>query len=294
MIAALFLALQAVFPQGGAIGLTPPPGMTESASFTGFESAAGDSILIAELPREAYAELTRRITATPVGQPLPNGVTIDAPGVPVTLADGVKAIRWRGHQTVAGTRFAKWLMLAEGPGATAIVTAQAPEARASAAEAGFEAALASLRFQPPASLDGAIAALPFAVGDMAGFRAVRTLMGSALMLTEGPRDIDPDGAQPLVVVAASIDARPILDPEASARQMFGAQDFTRLEAKSLEQRGDDTIVDGTGVDRARYVRLRQHLRIKPGGGYVRTVCIWPVADDLAARCDRLAASIRAK
>jgi hypothetical protein len=297
MIAAAVALLQAaaVFPQGGAIGLTPPPGMTQSASFTGFEHSGGDSIVITELPREAYAELVRRLSATPVGQPLPNGMTIDTAGTPITLADGSKAMRWRGHQMGGGTRYAKWLMLAEGPALTAVVTAQVPEPRAAGAAAGIEAALASLRFQAAAGLDAAIAALPFVVADRAGFRPVRTLMGSALMLTEGPRDTDPDGAQPLVVVAGSVDARPILDPEAWARQMFGAQDnFTRIELKSLERRGDAVIADGTGVDRARYVRLRQHLRVKPAGGYLRVVCIWPVADDLAVRCDRVAASVRPK
>jgi hypothetical protein len=297
MIVAAVVALQAaaIFPQGGAIGLTPPPGMIESARFTGFEHSGGDSIIVTELPREAYAELVKRLSATPVGQPLPNGMTLDSAGTPVTLADGSKGTRWRGHQMGGGTRFAKWLMLAEGPAVTAVVTAQVPEPRVAGAAAGIEAALASLRFQGAASLDTAIAALPFVVGDRAGFRPVRTLMGSALMLTEGPRDTDPDGAQPLVVVAGSVDDRPILDPEAWARQMFGAQDnFTRIELKSLERRGDDVIADGTGVDRARYVRIRQHLRVKSGGGYLRIVCIWPVADDLSARCDRVAVSVRPK
>lgn len=297
MIAAILIAIQAaaIFPQGGAIGLAPPPGMTEAAAFTGFESAAGDSIVVAELPREAYADLIRRIAASPAGQPLPNGVTIDGPGTPVTLAGGIAGMRWRGHQTVAGVRYAKWMLLAEGPAATAIVTAQVPEPRAAGAAPAIEAALASLRFQAAADLETAIAALPFALGDRAGFRPVRTLMGSALLLTEGPRDTDPDGAQPIVVVAASIDARPIADPEASARQMFGAQaGFTRIDMKTIERRGDTVVADGTAVDRARYVRLRQHLRPTPGGGYLRTVCMWPVADDLAARCDRLAGSVASK
>ncbi|PCD02561.1 hypothetical protein COC42_14230 [Sphingomonas spermidinifaciens] len=296
MIALAALALQAaVFPQQGAIGLAPPPDMRPSAGFTGFENDAGDSILIAELPREAYAELVRRIAATPAGQPLPNGVTLDGAGTAVTLAGGVRAMRWRGHQSVAGTRFAKWLLLAEGLSATAIVTAQVAEPRAAASAAAIEAALGSVRFQAPAGLDAAITALPFIVADRAGFRPVRTLMGSALMLTEGPRDTDPDGAQPLAIVAASVDARPILDPEASARHMFGAQTgFTRIELKSLTRKGDTVVAAGTAVDRARVVAMRQHLRLKPGGGYIRTVCIWPVADDLAARCDALAGGVRPK
>lgn len=292
----LALALQAaVFPQGGAIGLVPPAEMRAAEAFTGFAASEGDSIVIAELPPEAYLELVARLDATPAGQPLPNGITLSGPGEAVTLAGGNPAKRWRGEQTVAGVRYAKWLMIAGSAGATAVVTAQVPADRAVTAAPAIEAALATLRFQPPPALDAAIAALPFAIGDSAGFRPVRTLMGSALILTEGPRDTDPDGAQPLVVVAASVDARPIPDAEASARQMFAAQDnFTRIELKSLERSGDDVIAAGTAVDRARVVALRQHLRVRPQGGYLRIVCVWPVADDLAARCDRLAASVRAK
>lgn len=292
---AALIAQAAIFPQGGAVGLAPPPGMTESTRFTGFESASGDSILIAELPRAAYAELVARIAATPAGQPLPNGVTLDGPGAAVTLAGGIKAMRWRGFQAVAGTRYAKWLLLAEGPSTTALVTAQVPEPRAATEAAAIDVALGSVRFRAAATLDAAIAALPFTLGDRAGFRPVQTLMGSALMLTEGPLDADPAGDQPLAVVAASIDARPVPDPEASARQMFGTQaGLTEIELQSLIRNGDDVVAAGTGLDGARRVTLRQHLRLTPGGGYVRIVCIWPAADDIAARCDRLAAGVRAR
>ncbi|WP_315763512.1 hypothetical protein [Sphingomonas sp. Y38-1Y] len=297
MIALALIAAQAaaVYPQGGAIGLVPPPGMTAAEGFTGFADTAGGSIVVAELPAEAYAELVARIDAAKPGEPLPNGIVLDGSGTVPRLADGVEAKRWRGHQTVGGQRYAKWLLIAKSGATTAIVTAQLPEAGAAAGTAAIEAALATLRIRQPAEIEAAVAALPFAIGDRAGYRPVRTLMGSGLILTDGPRDTDPDGAQPVVVVAASIDGRPIADPEAYARQLFEAQPgFTRLKVVEARRTGDDVVVAGTAVDRARVVSIRQHLRLQPAGGYVRTVCIWPVADDLAARCDRLAGSIRPK
>lgn len=294
MIAAAVLLLQAAvtFPQGGAIGLTPPADMTEASGFTGFSNTAGDSITLAELPKEAWAELVKRIAATPAGRPLPNGVIIDGPGDVITLPGGERAVRWRGHQQVGGTRHAKWVVLAEGADATAVVIAQVDASRAADRAPAIESALATVRFQRPADLESAIAALPFSIGDRAGFRAVRTLMGSGLVLTEGPRDTDPDGAQPLVIVASSLDQTAPPDRTAFARNLFVAQpNFTRLTVRDLVADGERVTITGTAVDRARFVTLRQHLRFVENGGYLRTMCIWPVADDLTARCDRVAASV---
>lgn len=48
-----------VFPPGSAVGLTPPAGMRPADGFTGFQdSGAGASLLIAELPAEAYPALS--------------------------------------------------------------------------------------------------------------------------------------------------------------------------------------------------------------------------------------------
>ncbi|HTG37781.1 hypothetical protein [Sphingomonas sp.] len=291
-LAALLIQAAALFPQGGAIGLTPPADMREASDFTGFANAAGDSIVIAELPREAWPQLVERLSATPPGRPLPNGVILDGPGDLIKLPNGERAVRWRGHQQVGGTRHAKWIVLAESAETTAVVTAQVEASRAADRAPAIEAALATLRFQRPADLESAIAALPFVIGDRAGFRAVRTLMGSGLILTEGPRDTDPDGAQPLVVIASSLDKRAPPDRAGFARKLFeGQPNFTRLTVGDVTTGGDRVTITGTAVDRARYVTLRQHLRFVGDGGYLRTMCIWPVADDLTQRCDRLAASV---
>lgn len=297
MIVAIALVPQAAatFPQGGAIGMVPPAGMVESDDFTGFRNADGDSILIAELPPEAYAELAKRIASTPPGTALPNGVTLDGPGADVTLADGTPAKLYRGHQQVAGARHAKWLLLAGGKSATALVTIQIADARAKATTPGVEAALKTVRLKAAADIGTAITALPFTIGDRAGFRPVRTLMGAALILTEGERDTDPDGAQPLVIVASSLDMRIPPDRADYARKLFeGQREFTRIAVKETKSDGDDVLVSGTAVDRARVIALRQHMRFDDSGKYVRTVCTWPVADDYAARCDKVAASVTLK
>lgn len=281
-----------VFPQQGAIGMVPPTGMTESASFAGFEDkATGASITLAELPPQAFAELIERID-TAGGGKLPGGVKLSDDGTPLTLTDGTPARLYRGEQASGGALHAKWLLVVNGATATAIVTTQVPQASAAATAPAVEAALRTVRLRGAAELEMAIAALPFAVGDRAGFRPVRTLMGSGLILTDGPLDVDTEGAQPVVIVANSLGAAPVADRAGHARTLFEATaDLTRLKIDGEGASPDSTMLTGTAVDRARYIRIRQHVRYGGRGGYVRIVCIAPVADDIAARCDRLARSV---
>ena len=56
----------------------------------------------------------------------------------------------------------------------------------------------------------------------AGFRPVHTLLGSAVVLTEGPLDVDPDNSQPVVIVASSLGSAPITDRATAARAAFEA------------------------------------------------------------------------
>ena len=57
-------AADAVFPPGSRIGLTPPPGISPSHNFQGFEDAANSvAVVIAALPREAHWDLRRSTSA---------------------------------------------------------------------------------------------------------------------------------------------------------------------------------------------------------------------------------------
>jgi len=49
-----------VFPPGSRIGLVPPPGMTPSASFQGFEDRAnGAMLVVTELSVQSYAKVAQ-------------------------------------------------------------------------------------------------------------------------------------------------------------------------------------------------------------------------------------------
>lgn len=285
-------AAQPIYAKGGAIGLVPPPGMREASSFSGFESAStGASITLAELPAEAYGPIILKLDA---GEELPNGLSFPGKGEPVELADGTKAVLLHGTQEVAGIKFAKWLLIAGGEAVTALVTAQVPEGAAEAQRATIEATLKSVVLRAPAKKEDALAALPFAIGEQAGFRVIRTLMGSGVILTEGPRDVDPDTTQPMVIVVSAL--RPIAPAQraAAARQSFeafgGMKDITVADESGDGDRNFRTAGTAT-TDKGKPITLIQHMRYTAGGGYLRTVCVAPKPMDIAERCDTLAGSV---
>ncbi|WP_245263226.1 hypothetical protein [Azorhizobium doebereinerae] len=302
LAAALLLAgaagamAQAVFPPGVSIGLAPPPGMGPSAGFAGFQHPSGASIVVVEMPAEAYAQLTEKFTPETLRS---SGFIVAGAAQPLQLADGEGRLL-RGTQDANGQTYAKWVVIARGPGTTALVTAQVPEgARAQVSDAAVEAALRSIAFRPQQSLQDQIGALPFTIGDTAGFRAVRVIAGSGLLLTDGPKDVDPDATQPIVVVASSLGAPTSpADQDALARRALGTlaqMSEISITDEKRAMRGAATVLllHATAKD-ARSGRLVQVTQtvIFSEGRYVRVVGIAP-ADraDAIARTDRLAGSV---
>ena len=215
------LNAEPIFPTGSAVGLEPPPGMTVSSRFSGFEDRErGASIVIVEMPAEAYDEVQGRFTAEGLK---PTGIAV---GERRDLqVPGGRAILVRGAQKAGGLTFTKWIILAGAPTRTAMVTAQVPEGvRNLYTDDVVEAALRTLAFRAAPSTDERLAALPFRIGDFAGFRVAQVLAGSAVALTEGPRDIDPEAVQPSLIVASSFAGAV---PE-SERESFGIKALRSL------------------------------------------------------------------
>src|SRR5207245_2234441 len=83
------------FPGAGRVGLQPPSGMTPSTNFAGFEDRSEiASILIAEMPAAAYAQLDKGLTETALASK--GMVVADRREWPVA---GATAFLIRGKQT---------------------------------------------------------------------------------------------------------------------------------------------------------------------------------------------------
>ncbi|MCJ2046684.1 hypothetical protein MKK58_19390 [Methylobacterium sp. J-078] len=290
-------AAEPIFPPAGAVGLVPPPGMAPAKAFAGFEHRSGASIVIVEMPAEAYGQLVTGFTPealSATGFRAKGG----SEGLPVAGGEGRVL---RGSQAANGLTYAKWVAVVRGAGGTGLVTVQVPEsARRQVPDRAVEAALATIAFRAPGSVDDQIATLPYTVGDRAGFRPVRTLMGNALLLTDGPRDVDPEGTQALVIVAPALGQVPVAPGQegAFARKALGTIREVRDVVVTDEERStrDGAVVvhlRGTGKDArsGREVGVIQTIRFADGG-YLRVVGL-AGADrpEVLARVERIAASV---
>ena len=290
-------AAEPMFPAGGAVGIAPPSEMTPSHAFAGFEHKdSGSSIVISELPAEAYQQLVESFTPDALKA---RGVDAAGPAEDLALAAGAKAKLIRGSQEQNGVAIRRWIVIASNDAVTAVVTVQSPRT-AALAEADVEAALKTVAFRAPQAIGDQIAALPFAIGDMAGFRAVRVIGGSGVYLTDGPKDVIDDGSQPFVVVAASLGKMPPPD----ARDAFAKKAFEQLNGVSGLETTSATLdggslsrIEGRGTDpkSALPMYVTQTIRFEDER-YVRVVALARETekDKFAERFDTLAKSVTAK
>lgn len=281
-----------VFPPGSAIGLRPPAGMKPAARFTGFVDEANQaSILLAELPPETYAGLAALDDAAFLQR---QGIAVAARRE-ATLPVG-RAVLLRGTQRAASGTVGKHILILGAPAITALATFQYPEGSKAHTASTAEAALLSAAIRPVPPLAEKIAALPFALRDMAGFRPIRTLAGTGLILTDGPLDVAPDAEQPLVVVQRQFSPDGGAASRAAlARSRFAAAGLgtpTVLRDEAMGASG--WLLDATGPD-ARTSAPRyayQVVRLVPGGVLHLLAIARPDGRDaLARRLGRVAAGM---
>ncbi|WP_234053891.1 MULTISPECIES: hypothetical protein [unclassified Xanthobacter] len=217
LMAAAALAGEVVFPRGSVMGLEPPPGMVESTTFAGFEDGAHNaSILMVDMPPQAYAQIEDGFSDAALAS---KGITVESRG-PFTIP-GAKGYLVTGTQTAGPFRVRKWILLAGTDLVTALVTVQVAETDAAALpDAEVRKALATLAFRSP---QDQVAALPFTVTDLAGFRVVRTFGGSTVMLTDGPKNTIEGAEQPYFVVSVASGA-----PREDERRQFALRALSTL------------------------------------------------------------------
>jgi hypothetical protein len=181
-------AADPIFPPGSRIGLVPPAGMVTADAFFGFSDPNKDAaILIAALPAAAYSQIEKSMDTEALRK---QGITLDK-REPMQLSIG-KAFLFTGWQVVDKARYRKWLLLAAASDLTALVTVQVPEHENAYSDPIVRAALATLAVRPTVPQAEELSLLPFAVGDLAGFKIDSVLPGRALVLSdvqgEGPND----------------------------------------------------------------------------------------------------------
>jgi hypothetical protein len=152
-------------------------------------------------------------------------------------------------------------------------------------EAQIRDALKSVSLRGPVALEEQISALPFRIGEKAGFRPVRVSSGNSVLFTDGPQDTIKAVEQPIIIMAASLNVPP---PGAEQRNQFAraalnsnqilkdikierseafrfkGQDWHEIVAKATEaESGQPVIVMQTiRFDSDRYVRMVGLTRVE--------------------------------
>ncbi|HGM6068916.1 TPA: hypothetical protein ACKP39_002614 [Stenotrophomonas maltophilia] len=281
---------------GSVVSLSPPPGFAPAPNFSGFVSEDGRaSILVAELPAEASSVVSElfvdegtarsRFASQGVEVDRLESLSVDGRIVPVAI----------GSQDAHGYTFDKWMALFSGS-PTVMITVQAPRGHALTHKQAMRA-LASVTLRPLATIEQKMAAMPFSIEPVPPFRLIGTLSGSAVALTAGERDTDPEGLQPLVIVAsqlslpfASNDLQQVSDQLIAGT--VGIQGGRITSRRNVSFGGiTGHRVDGVTPDGRLY---RHYLALWPGERFVRLAAILPPGSskDVEDAVDAMAASVR--
>ena len=210
------LAAEPVFPPGSRIGLVPPPSMKPARGVAGFQDpATGAAIVTMEMPAEAF----QSVAAGFADQALKSqGFTLKSRDK--VMIGKSEATLVSGEQAENGRNVPKSVLLTSDGTLTAMVIAQLPVGAPQAARDEVNAALRTVALRAPLTTEQQVAALPFKLGDTAGFRPVRAMAGSALLMTDGPKDVVREAEQPIMIVAQSFAPGPSTPEQ---RDLFAKQ-----------------------------------------------------------------------
>lgn len=260
---------------GTTVTMTPPTGFEPAKDFSGFaDRKTKSSILIAELPPEAWPQLS-----TLFGNLHTVRAGFKQKGIDVATLDKVptasgEAFLASGTQTVADTKLAKWVALAQGS-RTVMITIQAMPA-AKLDDATVKAMLKTVSLGDAPSVADKLASLPFTVTPSAPFRVLDVMAGSTVAMTVGDKDVDPKGEQPLLIVSAQIGNSPVLseDPTVIARTLLRQTrnlDKSTIDSEKRVSFGgvsDAVLLEGTTDGNKRFV---QYFATGPSGRFVRMI-----------------------
>jgi len=266
-------AAEPVFPPASRIGLVPPQDMILSKRFSGFENEErAAAITFAEMPVQAFDQLSSGLTKEALKK---QGLTMKSrEAVKLGSKDGILV-----SSTMTGSEMGrKWLLLIKDADMTGLVVAEIRGGQDGYSDAQIRDALKSVAVRNDVSLDERISALPFRIGEKAGFRPVRVMAGNAVLLTDGPKDTIQAAEQPVVILAASLQPLPVsgeqrkkfaeaalyanqvlknIRIERSDSFRLGGQDWHEIVARAVEAESGQPVVVMQSMlfDGGRYVRL---------------------------------------
>ncbi len=274
------LAAEPVFPPASRVGLVPPQDMVASKRFSGFENEErAAAITFAEMPAAAYPQLASGLTKE----------ALKKQGLEVKSRENLK-LGSRNGILIGGAMTGpvegrKWVLVVQDNDLTALVIAQVRGGQDGYSDEQIRNALKSVTLRSPVSLDEQVSALPFRIGEKAGFRPVRVMSGNSVLFTDGPKDTIKAVEQPIMILAASLQPPP---PPGERRSQFArsalyanqvlkdiriersesfrlkGQDWHEIVAQAVEAESGQPIivVQSIRFDTDRYVRMVGLTRVE--------------------------------
>lgn len=258
-------AADPVFPPGARVGMVPLVGLTGAKSFIGFETEdKGVKVVIADLPAEAYKEVSNAFKGNPSGV---SGIKPES----IETAAGL------GYFTVetakdGATNVRRYSMMVPGIGFSGYVAVQVPENAwkiydDDAVRKMFASAV--VRKEVPA--DEQLALLSFKVSERSEFKNIRTLApGAAVVLADGDETTGFEAAPFMIIGIIGQTAATPDDRGRFARQIAstipGVREgrITMSEPVRIDgQPGYETRIEATSGKDNTPVTIVQWLRFGP-------------------------------
>jgi hypothetical protein len=199
LVAAPALAQEPVFPRNSRVGIVPPTGFVASTKFLGFENPqANAALIVTELPGEMFAEMEKGFTDEVMKQ---RGMTVQV-REPVTLKDG-RGLLLAGPKVQGDQKTYEAVLIANTGGITAILSMQMLEAsRATLTDAVVRNAFRTVAIRQVPDAEK-LAVLPYKIGNLGGFRIVRSSPNGTAILTLGAKDEAVGVDQPYAMIGVA-------------------------------------------------------------------------------------------
>lgn len=269
------------YPLASQLGLVPPPGMTLSTSFQGFEDSANNTyIRLVAMPEGAYAEIEKTMTNQALKK---QNITVERREA-FKLPSG-KGLLVIARQETGTDKLRKWLLIAPVGGLTAMAALEIPlnAKKDIYPEAAIRAAFATLTARASVPADEQLSLVPFKIGDLAGFQVAGVVPGRAVQLVDGSgadTTETPDRAYLVIGIAPGTPPSPN-DRDSFARLAFAAppnlKDVRILSSEPMRiggQPGHEMRVTGKDAKSGADVEAVQWLRFG-SGAYLRIIGFAP-------------------
>jgi len=273
-------AAEPVFPPASRIGLVPPQEMALSRRFSGFENEERAAVItVAELPAQAFDQLSSGLTKEALrkqGLEMKSRETVQLGSNAGILVSGTLMKPQMGR---------KWLLLVKDDALTGLVVAQVSGGQDGYSDEQMREALKSVALRHDVSLEEQVSALPFRLGETAGFRPVRVIAGNSALFTDGPKETIKAVEQPIVILGSSLQPVPASSEqrkqfaqaalqanqvikdiriERSDSFRLKGQDWHEIVARAVEAESGQPIVVMQSIrfDADRYVRMVGLTRVE--------------------------------